>query len=68
MKKRISVVGGAAIGDYIFHVDHLPEKGEIVLINQPPRPLVAGGCAPNIAAGIAALDRLTPVQIGRAHV
>ena len=61
MKKRISVVGGAAIGDYIFHVDHLPEKGEIVLINQPPRPLVAGGCAPNIAAGIAALDRLTPV-------
>lgn len=61
MKKRVSVVGGAAIGDYIFHVDHLPEKGEIVLINQPPRPLVAGGCAPNIAAGMAALGQLTPV-------
>ena len=61
MKQRITVVGGAAIGDYIFHVDHLPDKGEIVLINQEPRPLVAGGCAPNISAGIAGLGRLTPV-------
>ena len=61
VKKRISVVGGAAIGDYIVHGDHRPEKGEIVLIDQEPRPLVAGGCAPNIAAGIAALGQLTPV-------
>ena len=61
VKKRISVVGGAAIGDYIFHVEHLPEKGEIVLIDQEPRPLVPGGCAPNIAAGMAALGRLAPV-------
>lgn len=61
MNQRITVVGGAAIGDYIFHVDHLPEKGEIVLINQKPQPLVPGGCAPNIAAGIAALGKLKPV-------
>ena len=30
--EQITVVGAAAIGDYIFKVDHLPEKGEIVHI------------------------------------
>ncbi len=61
MKQRITIVGGAAVGDYIFQVDHLPEKGEMVRINSEPQPLVSGGCAPNIAAGIAALGQLTPV-------
>ena len=28
--EQITVVGAAAIGDYIFKVDHLPKKGEIV--------------------------------------
>ena len=61
MKKRITVVGAAAVGDYIFHVDHLPEMGEIVRVTTEPQPLVLGGCAPNISAGMAALGQIEPI-------
>lgn len=55
MPETIAVAGAAAVGDYIFHVDHLPARGEIVAITSRSAALVPGGCAPNIAAGIAAL-------------
>lgn len=57
MTETIGVAGAAAIGDHIFHVDHLPEKGEIVTVTSFDGALVPGGCAPNIAVGIAALGR-----------
>ena len=57
MAASIAVAGAAAIGDYIFHVDHLPERGEIVQVTSFSAGLVPGGCAPNIAAGVATLGR-----------
>ena len=59
--EQITVAGAAAIGDYIFKVDHLPEKGEIVQIKDSDFMFVPGGCAPNIAAGIASLGKAAPV-------
>lgn len=61
MKQSVSVVGAAAIGDYIFRLDKLPEKGEIVPLNWFSMDLEPGGCAPNIAAGIAAHGIVEPV-------
>jgi len=61
LKSTVSVVGAAAIGDYIFRLDKLPEKGEIVPINWFSMDLEPGGCAPNIAAGLAAHGVVTPV-------
>lgn len=59
--EQITVVGAAAIGDYIFKVDHLPEKGEIVQIKDGDFTFVPGGCAPNIAVGMASLGKAAPV-------
>lgn len=54
--KNVSVVGAAAVWDYLFIVDTLPEKGGIVKVLQDcPVPL-PGGCAPNIARGLARLS------------
>ena len=61
MKKTVSVVGAAAIGDYIFRLDKLPEKGEIVPLNWFSMDLEPGGCAPNISAGLAAHGIVEPV-------
>lgn len=59
--RRIAVIGAAAVGDYIFRLDRLPEKGEIVqLASGEPDRLVPGGCAPNIAAGLQSLGKLCP--------
>lgn len=58
---KISVVGAAAVGDFIFHVDALPKKGEIVQINNYNDKIQFGGCAPNIAIGISALGKVQPV-------
>lgn len=60
MEQTIAVIGAAAIGDYLFHVEHLPDRGEIVRITEHSGALVPGGCAPNIACGIAALGRARP--------
>jgi sugar/nucleoside kinase (ribokinase family) len=61
MKQSVSVVGAAAIGDYIFRLDKLPEKGEIVPLNWFSMDLEPGGCAPNIAAGLAAHGIVDPM-------
>ena len=59
--KRIAVIGAAAVGDYIFQADHLPEKGEIIQVETVGGyQLVPGGCAPNIAAGMKALGKIEP--------
>ncbi|MEL7610562.1 MAG: PfkB family carbohydrate kinase [Bacillota bacterium] len=55
MQFTVTVAGAAAIGDYIFTVDHLPEPGEIVTITDYSGELIAGGCAPNIAVDSATL-------------
>lgn len=60
MKKRVTVVGAAAIGDYIFHVDQLPVPGQIVKVRDGGADFIPGGCAPNIAMGMAALNRVQP--------
>ena len=59
--QRIAVIGAAAVGDYIFRLDRLPEKGEIVRLDpgEPDR-LIPGGCAPNIAAGLQSLGKISP--------
>lgn len=59
--KRIALIGAAAVGDYIYKVDHLPEKGEIVTITSGTNTFIPGGCAPNIACGIANLGKAVPV-------
>lgn len=59
--KKVAIVGAAAVGDYIFKVNHLPEKGEIVAITSEGAEKVPGGCAPNIACGIANLNQIQPV-------
>ncbi|POP30731.1 hypothetical protein C3B58_19765 [Lactonifactor longoviformis] len=59
-KERISVIGAAAVCDYIYEVNKLPGPGDIVeIIREHPEP-VWGGCAPNIAVGIKNLTRTTP--------
>ncbi|HML67738.1 MAG: hypothetical protein BGN88_05970 [Clostridiales bacterium 43-6] len=63
MKQSVSVVGAAAIGDYIFRLDKLPEKGEIVPLNWFSMDLEPGGCAPNIAAGLASHGVVEPVLL-----
>lgn len=59
--KRIAVIGAAAVGDYIFEVEHLPKNGEIVTITGTSGEFVPGGCAPNIACGIANWGQAVPV-------
>lgn len=60
--RRIAVVGAAAVGDYIFRLNRLPEKGEIVRLDPgEPDKLIPGGCAPNIAAGLQSLGKIQPV-------
>ncbi len=54
---NVSVIGAAAIRDYIFSVERLPSPGEVALIhprNEMEKPYW-GGCAPNIAVGLARL-------------
>jgi sugar/nucleoside kinase (ribokinase family) len=54
---NVSVVGAAAILDYIFPVEKLPAPGEVALILREEgmdKPFW-GGCAPNIAAGLTRL-------------
>lgn len=60
MRPNVSVIGAAAIGDYIFMVDRLPRPGEVVTILDYQADVVPGGCAPNIASGIAALGAGRP--------
>jgi len=57
---HITVAGSAAVWDYIFPVDRLPEKGDIVSITRDSDEAYPGGCAPNIAAGVAALSGYRP--------
>lgn len=59
----VSVIGAAAVGDYIFHVEKLPEKGEIVKVNFFEPEIRLGGCAPNIAAGISSLGMAQPILV-----
>lgn len=59
--KRIAVIGAAAVGDYIFEVEHLPKNGEIVAITGTSGEFIPGGCAPNIACGIANWGKAVPV-------
>lgn len=59
--KKIALIGAAAVGDYIYRVDHLPEKGEIVTITGGINTFIPGGCAPNIACGVANFGRAIPV-------
>lgn len=59
--KRIAVIGAAAVGDYIFQVEHLPKNGEIVAITGTSGEFIPGGCAPNIACGIANWGKAVPV-------
>jgi sugar/nucleoside kinase (ribokinase family) len=54
----VSVVGAAAIIDYILPVERLPEPGDVVKVlgdGGCAKPY-CGGCAPNIATGLAHLD------------
>lgn len=53
----VSVVGAAAILDYIFPVEKLPAPGEVALIlrEEGMGKTFWGGCAPNIAAGLTRL-------------
>ncbi len=56
----LSVVGAAAVWDYLIPVEVLPDKGGIVKVMQDcPAPL-AGGCAPNTAAGVQKLCGCNP--------
>lgn len=51
----VSVVGAAAVVDYIYRVDRLPVAGQISqIISDSPGPCFGGG-APNIACGLARL-------------
>ncbi len=51
----ISVVGAAAVLDYIYRVDRLPAAGQISqIISESQGPFLGGG-APNIASGLARL-------------
>jgi sugar/nucleoside kinase (ribokinase family) len=59
-KERISVIGAAAVCDYIYEVSKLPEPGDIVEITREYPDPVWGGCAPNIAVGIKNLTQITP--------
>lgn len=61
MRKPVTVIGAAAIGDYIFEVNHLPQMGEIVQITSDNFTFVPGGCAPNIAVGLAAIGKTHPI-------
>jgi sugar/nucleoside kinase (ribokinase family) len=56
MNSKVTVAGAAAVWDNLFTVDHLPERGEIVKVIEMSRDLIPGGCAPNIAVGIAKLN------------
>jgi sugar/nucleoside kinase (ribokinase family) len=51
----VSVVGAAAILDYIFSVVKLPVPGEVARILEGSGKTYWGGCAPNVAAGLARL-------------
>ena len=51
----ISVVGAAAVWDYLSPVDELPEVGGIVKVLAASFQPYLGGCAPNIATGLAKL-------------
>lgn len=52
---KVTVVGAAAIWDHIFPVNKLPSVGDIVKIERLHQAPLPGGCAPNIALGIARL-------------
>lgn len=56
----ITVAGAAAVWDYIFPVDRLPEAGDIVNITRDCDKPLPGGCAPNIALGLARLSGYQP--------
>lgn len=59
----VTVAGAAAVWDYVFPVDRLPERGGIVRVAEDcPDPL-PGGCAPSIALGIAKLTGLRPTLL-----
>jgi len=60
-KPRISIVGAAAVGDYLLYVDKLPQKGEVVQVKKYNDKIQFGGCAPNIAVGISKLGIAQPV-------
>ncbi len=51
----VSVVGAAAVWDYLAPVEKLPGVGGIVKVLAPCRTPYPGGCAPNIATGLARL-------------
>ncbi len=53
----VTVVGAAAIFDYILPVEQLPRPGSVarILEDAAPGRAFCGGCAPNIAAGLAQL-------------
>jgi sugar/nucleoside kinase (ribokinase family) len=57
---KISIVGAAALWDYIFSVEKLPDPGEIVKITKGSLHPYLGGCAPNIAVGLARLGFVDP--------
>ncbi len=48
----VSVVGAAAVWDYLFAVQKLPDKGGIVKVAEDCPVPYHGGCAPNIAKGL----------------
>lgn len=60
-KQRISVVGAAAVGDYIFQVERLPQPGEVVQVSDFNEEIQFGGCAPNIATCLGKLGKCQPV-------
>ena len=59
-KERISVIGAAAVCDYIYEVSKLPGPGDIVEITKEYPDPVWGGCAPNIAVGIKSITGIIP--------
>lgn len=60
MSSKVTVAGSAAVWDYIFPVSKLPGVGDIVKINHFCKTPFPGGCAPNIAVGIARLCGCQP--------
>ncbi len=58
--RLVTVAGAAALWDYIFTVDKLPEKGDIVKLTNDCKKPLPGGCAPSIASGIAKLCACNP--------
>lgn len=60
MQRVVTVVGAAAVWDYIFNVEKLPQTGDIVKLQSDCEDPFPGGCAPNIAVGIARLCGCMP--------